>query len=388
MYADADPRGTIVPTLRCRDVPAAMDWLCKAFAFEPHFTVTGEDGAVRYAELTYGDGMVMLGPAEEAPGSVMTQPTATGGAETQICYLFVADPRAHCDRARAAGAEIILGIDDEASGGRGYSCRDPEGHVWSFGTYDPWKRSAPRGNKGLAVARAVGTPLRLAFVASLMAAMLASAGLAGWALGVTHPQSDPEHVAAPASPRERSANVQSQNAVMEAKQSLAAERRAREAAERAAREMAAQLAQERSAREAAERAAAVDNGRALDEAREQLAREKTAIESLRRAAQEIRERLALAERSAEAVREQLAAERSARAAAEQASLKIKEQLDKERQAREAREREVKEAEERAARAERAKHVRAAGAKRTYYRYRIVPVASRTRWSVNWDEIIR
>jgi len=38
----------------------------------------------------------------------------------------------------AAGAEVVIEIKDEDYGGRGCSCRDPEGNVWSFGSYDPW----------------------------------------------------------------------------------------------------------------------------------------------------------------------------------------------------------------------------------------------------------
>jgi uncharacterized glyoxalase superfamily protein PhnB len=52
----------------------------------------------------------------------------------------VDDADAHYARAAAAGAEIVLDIVDEDYGGRGYSCRDPEGHLWNFGTYDPWAR--------------------------------------------------------------------------------------------------------------------------------------------------------------------------------------------------------------------------------------------------------
>src|SRR5206468_101547 len=110
-----------------------------------HLVVPGGDGAVRYAELTFGDGMIMLGPVEgSAFDKLMTQPDDVGGAETQICYLFVEDVGAHCARAQAAGAEIVLDIEEEASDRRGYSCRDLEGHIWNFGTYNPWASQAGR----------------------------------------------------------------------------------------------------------------------------------------------------------------------------------------------------------------------------------------------------
>ena len=53
-------------------------------------------------------------------------------------YLIVQDVDVHAERARNAGADIFLGPKDQPYGGRGYSARDPEGNVWSFGSYDPW----------------------------------------------------------------------------------------------------------------------------------------------------------------------------------------------------------------------------------------------------------
>jgi uncharacterized glyoxalase superfamily protein PhnB len=40
----------------------------------------------------------------------------------------------------AASAEIVIEIKDEDYGGRGFSCRDPEGHIWNVGTYNPWEK--------------------------------------------------------------------------------------------------------------------------------------------------------------------------------------------------------------------------------------------------------
>jgi uncharacterized glyoxalase superfamily protein PhnB len=67
----------------------------------------------------------------------MTTPREIGGRNTQSAYLVVQDPDAHYKRAVAAGAEIVMPLEDQVQGGRGYSCRDREGHVWSFGDYDP-----------------------------------------------------------------------------------------------------------------------------------------------------------------------------------------------------------------------------------------------------------
>ena len=68
----------------------------------------------------------------------MRQPDETEGRETQCAYVIVADCDAHYARAKKAGAAIVRDIQDEDYGGRGYTCRDPEGHIWNFGSYDPW----------------------------------------------------------------------------------------------------------------------------------------------------------------------------------------------------------------------------------------------------------
>jgi uncharacterized glyoxalase superfamily protein PhnB len=53
-------------------------------------------------------------------------------------YCIVTDADAHFARAKAAGAEITSEPVTQSYGGRDYTCKDPEGHVWTFGTYDPW----------------------------------------------------------------------------------------------------------------------------------------------------------------------------------------------------------------------------------------------------------
>ena len=140
MSADiTDPAGTIVPTLRYHDVAAAIGWLCNAFGFEEHHLVHADDGRVRYAELTFGNGMIMLGSARDDEfGQWVKPPGETGGIGTQSAYVIVEDADAHYSRAKASGAEIVMEVEDQDYGGRLYSCRDPEGHLWSFGTYDPW----------------------------------------------------------------------------------------------------------------------------------------------------------------------------------------------------------------------------------------------------------
>lgn len=100
----------------------------------------GED-KIAHAQLTLGgSGMIMLGSVMESEfGNNMAQPDEVGGKETQSVYLVVPDADAIYRNVKSAGAEILIEIKDEDYGGRGFSCRDLEGHIWSVGTYDPWK---------------------------------------------------------------------------------------------------------------------------------------------------------------------------------------------------------------------------------------------------------
>jgi len=129
---------TIIPALRYRDAAAAIDWLCDAFGFERHLVVPGEEGRIAHAQLTFGNGMIMLGSGHGGEYDRLIVDPQTAGAVTQAPYIVVAEVDAHYARAKAAGAEIVLDIADQDYGGRLYVCRDPEGHVWNFGSYDPW----------------------------------------------------------------------------------------------------------------------------------------------------------------------------------------------------------------------------------------------------------
>jgi len=135
------PGSTIIPGLRYRNAPAAVEWLCKAFGFEKHVVVPGPNNTVAHAQLTFGSGMIMLGSVRENDlRFTLEQPDQISGAETQFPYVVVPDCDAHYTRAKAAGAQIVVDIHDEGHGGRGYACRDLEGHLWYFGSYNPWQQ--------------------------------------------------------------------------------------------------------------------------------------------------------------------------------------------------------------------------------------------------------
>jgi len=127
----------LIPTMRYADADRALDFLVGVFGFAEHAVFRDDAGRVMHAELTFGNGTIMIGPVADTPFSrFMRQPGAAGGVTTSL-YAIVTDPDAHCARAEAAGFEILLPLTDHDYGGRDYTVRDPEGHVWTFGTYDP-----------------------------------------------------------------------------------------------------------------------------------------------------------------------------------------------------------------------------------------------------------
>ncbi|MHB8382314.1 MAG: VOC family protein [Candidatus Binataceae bacterium] len=130
----------IIPAMRYRNAPAAIEWLCKALGFEKHLVVPADHNRVAHAQLTYGNAMIMLSSDRDGEfDRLMKHPDQIGGAVTQSVYVIVPDADVHYARAKASGAKILLELVDQDYGGRGYTCADPEGHVWSFGTYDPWE---------------------------------------------------------------------------------------------------------------------------------------------------------------------------------------------------------------------------------------------------------
>lgn len=126
----------IIPYIRYEDAPAMLNWLEDAFGFRRH-AVHEEGDRIVHAEVTYGNGMFMVGSAGGDEPEAARTPNQLGGNATGGMYVVVDDVDAHCEHARAAGAEIVREPEDQDYGSRDYSARDPEGHVWSFGTYRP-----------------------------------------------------------------------------------------------------------------------------------------------------------------------------------------------------------------------------------------------------------
>lgn len=143
--------GSIFPVVRYENPTSAAAWLCSAYGFHIHHVEKLPEGGTAYIVLGFGEDFILIGPSD---GSVfdhlMVQPANVGNRSTQSCYLTVKDVDAHCARARKAGAQVEIEPCDE-DGGRFYTCRDKEGHLWSFG-------NPPAGAKLTKPARASDMP--------------------------------------------------------------------------------------------------------------------------------------------------------------------------------------------------------------------------------------
>jgi uncharacterized glyoxalase superfamily protein PhnB len=123
---------TFYPALRYNDAREAIDWLSEALGFETAMVVDGEgDREIAHAELRLGSGMIMLGSESSSADK--------WGAHAGQSWIYVAvdDADALYERAKGAGAEVVMEPTDTDYGSRDFAIRDPEGNLWNFGTYRP-----------------------------------------------------------------------------------------------------------------------------------------------------------------------------------------------------------------------------------------------------------
>lgn len=126
-------RCAVTPSLHYTDAGAALVWLEKAFGFETRFSIADETGTVVHAEMEHAGLRIMIGPMGWSDWA--KSPAAIGGANTGGVHIQVDDVNAHCARARAAGAKILMEPEDQFYGDRTYRALDLDGHVWSFGQF-------------------------------------------------------------------------------------------------------------------------------------------------------------------------------------------------------------------------------------------------------------
>jgi uncharacterized glyoxalase superfamily protein PhnB len=131
-------RQRVFPAVRYQNAPAAIAWLCSALGFEEHFIVPGENGTIEHAQLRLAGNFIMLGSSRDDDLAIRS-PRELGGATASV-YIQLDRPEevdSHFARAKAAGAQIVREIEDTDYGSHDFSVRDPEGNLWSFGTYRP-----------------------------------------------------------------------------------------------------------------------------------------------------------------------------------------------------------------------------------------------------------
>ncbi|MBX3483006.1 VOC family protein [Phenylobacterium sp.] len=127
----ADWRGPLIPAICYRDPKAALRFLEAAFGFELFMLIEDAEGNLVHSEMRYGAGAVMIGHEWSDDHK---SPASVGGKNTQTVHIGVdADIDGHCERARAAGFEILMEPETQFYGDRTYRCRDPEGHIWTVG---------------------------------------------------------------------------------------------------------------------------------------------------------------------------------------------------------------------------------------------------------------
>lgn len=139
MTHDIEPP-RIYPTLRCQDAEAMIDWFKRVFGFAER-AIYRKEGVVQHAELAYGSSLLMLGQSrDDAYDKLIGDRT---GRRTDSIYIAVDDPDTLYARVKAAGATIAMELHDTDYGSRDFACRDPEGNLWSFGTYWPKAHEKP-----------------------------------------------------------------------------------------------------------------------------------------------------------------------------------------------------------------------------------------------------
>jgi len=124
-------KGSLLSAVSYQDPRAALKSLEAAFGFEVVMLIEDGEGTLVHSEMRFGDTLIMIG--QEWSGDHKS-PASIGGKNTQTVHINIdTDCRAHCERARAAGFEILAEPEDQFYGDRTYRCRDPEGHIWTVG---------------------------------------------------------------------------------------------------------------------------------------------------------------------------------------------------------------------------------------------------------------
>lgn len=118
-----------------------IDWLCETFGFEKQLVVPGPGDMVMHSQLTFGNGMIMVGSASGGtpPSALTGNSDILPSAETQMLSLLVSDCTELYVKAKLAGAINLSELEKKDFGGEAFTCRDPEGRIWNISTHNPWE---------------------------------------------------------------------------------------------------------------------------------------------------------------------------------------------------------------------------------------------------------
>lgn len=147
-----DKRPQLISALCYRDPKAALKFLEAGLGFELSLLIEDAEGNVAHSQMEFGNAAVMVGSEWSADHK---SPASIDGKNTQTVHIHVHDDiDAHCERARAAGFEIVMEPADQFYGDRTYRCRDPEGHMWTVGqTIRQVSREEAEAASGLKMAK-------------------------------------------------------------------------------------------------------------------------------------------------------------------------------------------------------------------------------------------
>ena len=132
---------SVFPSLAYEDADRAVEWLAATFGFEKILNIPGDGGGILHAELRTPDGDILMVLSTQHSTRRNRSPRSLGGT-AQSVYVATSDVDGLHQRAADAGAEIFNPLRN-TDYGREFCCLDPEGHIWTFGTYQP--DAAPAG---------------------------------------------------------------------------------------------------------------------------------------------------------------------------------------------------------------------------------------------------
>lgn len=145
-----DWRAPLISAVCYRDPRAALKFLEAAFGFELSMLIEDDQGDIAHSEMRFGNAAIMIGNEWSEDHK---SPASIGGKNTQTVHIQIdTDVDVHCERARAAGFNIIVEPATQFYGDRTYRCRDPEGHIWTVAqTVQPVSREEAEAASGLKI---------------------------------------------------------------------------------------------------------------------------------------------------------------------------------------------------------------------------------------------